>query len=112
MVTNIAMLLCSLRPLRFYSANSAVRIFAHGTIPGRVQLDAACGAGLPPPQEFARGISAGNGSPSAHTAPSSKYSFFQMGTVRLRVSMSQRQASKAAARCAEATAIKIGRAHV
>ena len=26
-------------------------------------------------------ISSGNGSPSAHTAPSSKYSFFQMGTV-------------------------------
>src|SRR5262249_50295584 len=42
------------------------------------------------------GMSAGKGSPSAQTAPSSKYSFFQMGTVRLRVSMSQRQASKAA----------------
>ena len=35
-------------------------------------------------------------SPSAHTAPSSKYSFFQMGTVRLSVSMPNRQASNAA----------------
>ena len=53
----------------------------------------------------ARGISAGNGSPSAQTAPSSKYSFFQMGTVLFSVSITQRQASKAAARCAEATTI-------
>src|SRR5439155_25958332 len=45
----------------------------------------------------------GNGSPSAQTAPSTKYSFFQIGTVFFRVSMSQRQASKAAARCADAT---------
>src|SRR2546430_7358951 len=51
----------------------------------------------------ARGISTGKGSPSAQTTPSSKYSFFQMGTVRLSVSMSQRHASKAAARWAEAT---------
>src|SRR6266567_2710022 len=48
-------------------------------------------------------ISAGKGSPSAHTAPSSKCSFFQMGTVFLSVSMSQRHASKAAARCADLT---------
>ena len=46
-------------------------------------------------------LCSGNGSPSAHTAPSSKCSFFQMGTVRLRVSINQRQASNAAARCAE-----------
>src|SRR5579859_6948906 len=51
-------------------------------------------------------ISGGKGSPSAQTAPSSKYSFFQMGTVFFNVSISQRQASKAAARCAEATTIK------
>ena len=43
----------------------------------------------------------GNGSPSAHTAPSSKYSFFQIGTVFFRVSMIQRHASNAAPRCAE-----------
>src|SRR5579884_733601 len=49
--------------------------------------------------------SSGNGSPSAQTTPSSKCSFFQTGTVFLSVSMSQRQASKAAGRCAEATAI-------
>ena len=35
----------------------------------------------------------GNGSPSAQVAPSSKNSFFQTGTVFLRVSMIQRQAS-------------------
>ena len=40
---------------------------------------------------------AGGSSPSAQTAPSSKYSFFQMGTVRLSVSMAKRHASKAAA---------------
>src|SRR5690242_11269118 len=39
-------------------------------------------------------ISSGKGSPAAQTAPSTKYSFFQMGTVFLRVSISQRQASK------------------
>ena len=44
---------------------------------------------LRPPRQGLRG----NGSPSAHTAPSTKVSFFQMGTVFLRVSMSQRQAS-------------------
>src|SRR5436189_154157 len=48
-------------------------------------------------------IEDGNGSPSAQTAPSSKCSFFQIGTVRFKVSISQRQASKAAARCADAT---------
>ena len=53
----------------------------------------------------ARGTSGGNGSPSAHTTPSSKYSFFQMGTVVFRVSMSQRHASNEAARCADETAI-------
>src|ERR1700690_2081683 len=63
-------------------------------------------ADLPEWLPSALGTSAGKGSPSAQTAPSSKYSFFQMGTVRLSVSMSQRQASKAAARCAEATTIK------
>ena len=42
-----------------------------------------------------RRISSGNGSPSAHTAPSSKYSFFQIGTVFFSVSMIQRQASNA-----------------
>ena len=47
----------------------------------------------------------GNGSPAAHTAPSTKVSFFQMGTVFLSVSISQRQASKACARWAEATTI-------
>src|ERR1700692_2801894 len=62
-------------------------------------LDASSPAGLP----WARRISSGKGSPSAHTAPSSKYSFFQIGTVRLSVSISQRQASNAAARCSEAT---------
>src|SRR5216683_6387247 len=45
-------------------------------------------------------------SPSAQTAPSRKNCFFQMGTLRLRVSMPKRQASKAAARCAEQTTIK------
>src|SRR5436305_1157871 len=49
--------------------------------------------------------SSGNGSPSAHTTPSVKCSFFQIGTVRLRVSIAKRQASKAAPRCAEATTI-------
>src|SRR5579864_1033148 len=53
----------------------------------------------------ARGIFSGKGSPSAQTAPSSKCSFFQMGTVFFRVSISQRQVSKAAPRCAEATTI-------
>src|SRR6202012_4922236 len=48
----------------------------------------------------------GNGSPSAHPAPSSKVSFFQIGTVFLSVSISQRLASKACARCAEATTIR------
>ena len=48
---------------------------------------------------------AGNGSPAAQTAPSTKVSFFQMGTVFFSVSISQRQASKACARCAEATTI-------
>src|ERR1022692_294275 len=56
---------------------------------------------LPP----ARGISGGNGSPSAHTAPSSKNSFFQTGTCFFSVSINQRQASNAAARWAEATTI-------
>src|SRR5580704_2776207 len=50
-----------------------------------------------------RGISVGNGSPSAHIAPSSKCSFFQIGTVVFSVSMSHRQASNAAARCADET---------
>src|SRR6185312_15867246 len=36
-------------------------------------------------------ISSGKGSPSAHTAPFSKYSFFQIGTVFFSVSISQRQ---------------------
>src|SRR6267378_5522946 len=56
---------------------------------------------------FARGVATGAGgsSPSAQTAPSSKYSFFQMGTVRLRVSIAKRQASKAAARCGALTAM-------
>src|SRR6202012_2049101 len=45
-------------------------------------------------------------SPSAQTSPSSKCSFFQMGTVFLRVSMSQREAAYACARWAEDTAIK------
>src|SRR5580692_12237329 len=70
-----------------------------------VHLDAGYGSGLPRDQEFARGISAGKGSPSAHTAPSSKYSFFQIGTVFLRVSMIHRQASNATPRCAAATTI-------
>src|SRR5579863_2366782 len=76
-------------------------------------LDAGPAAGLPGPREFparsagefaresaacARAISSGNGSPSAQIAPSTKCSFFQMGTVRFRVSMIQRQASNAAAR--------------
>src|SRR5712691_10878310 len=65
-------------------------------------LDAGPPKGVP----CARGISAGNGSPSAHTAPSSKYSFFQMGTVRLRLSISQRQASNAAARWADTTTMR------
>src|SRR5580693_3426789 len=51
------------------------------------------------------GIPDGNGSPSAQTAPSSKYSFFQIGTVFLKVSIIQRQASNATPRWAEATAI-------
>src|SRR5438067_6360135 len=51
-------------------------------------------------------ISSGKGSPSAQTAPSVKCSFFQMGTVRLRVSIAKRQASKAAPRWAEATTIR------
>src|SRR5258705_920964 len=54
-------------------------------------LDAACPVGLP----WARGISSGNGSPSAQTAPSTKYSFFQMGTLRFNVSISHRLASQA-----------------
>ncbi len=48
----------------------------------------------------------GGSSPSAQTAPSAKYSFFQMGTVRLSVSMAKRHASKAAARCGALTAMK------
>ena len=53
------------------------------------------------------GVDTGTGgsSPSAQTAPSAKYSFFQMGTVRLRVSMAKRHASNAAARCAALTAM-------
>ena len=43
-------------------------------------------------------ISGGKGSPSAHTAPSSKNSFFQTGTRFFNVSISQRVASKAAER--------------
>lgn len=39
------------------------------------------------------GTSSGNGSPSTHTAPSSKCSRFQMGTVRFKVSMRKRLAS-------------------
>src|SRR5574340_793049 len=50
---------------------------------------------LPVFRSFAPRISSGKGSPSAHTAPSSKYSFFHMGTVFFKVSMIQRQASKA-----------------
>src|SRR5258707_12828877 len=50
-------------------------------------------------------ISQGNGSPSAHPAPSSKYSFFQIGTVFFKVSMIQRQASKATPRWADDTTI-------
>src|SRR5208282_5265432 len=64
-------------------------------------LDASCSTAV----SQGRRISAGNASPSAHTAPSSKYSFFQMGTVFLSVSMIHRQASKAASRCAAATTI-------
>src|SRR6267154_6745148 len=64
-------------------------------------LDARLAGWLPEP----RRISSGKGSPSAHTAPSSKYSFFQMGTVRLSASISQWQASNAAARWADATTI-------
>src|SRR5207253_578029 len=67
-----------------------------------LHLDAGRADGVP----SARGISAGKGSPSAQTAPSSKYSFFQMGTVRLRASISQRQASKATPRWAAATTIR------
>src|SRR5262249_60277033 len=70
-----------------------------------VRVDAGGTSGLPRAQVFARGISAGNGSPSVQTAPSSKYSFFQMGTVRLSVSMIHRQASNAGPRWAEATTI-------
>src|SRR3990167_8511205 len=40
-----------------------------------------------------------------HTSPSSKCSFFQIGTVSLRVSMAKWQASKASRRCAEETAM-------
>src|SRR5581483_6615516 len=68
-------------------------------------LDARHASGLPH-QDCAFGISAGNGSPSAQTAPSSKNSFFQMGTVRLSVSINHRHASKAAARCADPTTIR------
>src|SRR5208337_1196750 len=74
--------------------------------PERIHLDAAPSGWLP--VVFGRSVerrSAGKGSPSAQTAPPSKYSFFQMGTVRLRVSMSQRHASNAAARWDEATTI-------
>src|SRR5580704_9104455 len=53
----------------------------------------------------ASGTSGGKGSPSAHTAPSSKYSFFQIGTVFFSVSINQRHASKAAERWADATTI-------
>src|SRR5262249_48182550 len=65
-------------------------------------LNAGCLGGLP----GGRGISAGNGSPSAKTAPPTKYSFSEMETVFFRVSISQRQASKAGARCADAPTIK------
>src|SRR5215469_3453320 len=65
-----------------------------------IQLDAGVFEWLPTL------TSSGNGSPSAQTAPSSKYSFFQIGTVRFSVSISQRQASNAAARWAAKTAIK------
>src|SRR5262249_48940998 len=65
-------------------------------------LDAGRAAEIP----SARGISAGKGSPSTQTAPSSKYSFFQIGTVRFRVSINQRQASNAGPRWPEATTIK------
>src|SRR5882724_10287144 len=68
-----------------------------------IHLDAAS---RPVVRIFVPVISAGKGSPSAQTAPSSKYSFFQIGTVFLRVSINQRQASKAAARWADATAMK------
>ena len=89
-----------------YRAVSAPASRRPRTIPaGAVPLDAAIGCGLPEPKNWRRGISGGKGSPSAHTAPSSKYSFFQIGTLHLSVSISQRQASKAAARCADATAI-------
>ena len=57
--------------------------------------------------EPSRANPSGNGSPGAHTAPSTKVSRFQMGTDFLTVSMSQRQASKAAERCAEATTIRM-----
>src|SRR5579884_524733 len=50
--------------------------------------------------------SSGKGSPSAQTTPSEKCSFFQIGTVRFKVSIAKRQASKAAARCADATTIR------
>src|SRR4029077_20247984 len=66
-----------------------------------IHLDVGCTPAVP----AGRTISSGKGSPSAHTAPSSKCSFFQMGTVFFRVSMIQRQASKAGPRWAEATAI-------
>ena len=44
-------------------------------------------------------------SPSAQTEPSVKNSFFQIGTVLLSVSIAKRQASNAAARWGELTAI-------
>src|SRR5215469_3000889 len=47
----------------------------------------------------------GGSSPSAHTAPSAKYSFFQMGTVFFNVSIAYRQASNAAPRCGALTAM-------
>src|SRR5579863_1076479 len=87
------------------SASDPCLLAARCRVTHAVHLDAGSVAGLPSSEEFARGISVGNGSPSAQTAPSSKCSFFQMGTVRLSVSISQRQASNAAARWAAATAI-------
>ena len=68
----------------------------HGGVIGH--LDAPGSTAVPCPER----ISAGKGSPSAHTAPSSKYSFFQMGTVFFSVSITQRHASNAGPRCADA----------
>src|SRR6185437_14873978 len=68
---------------------------------GLLRLDAAATLEISWPPR----ISSGKDSPSAQTAPSSKYSFFQMGTVFLSVSINQRLASNAAARCADATTI-------